>query len=138
MLRIMDCVRHGRKWVPAVCALALAACGGEEPERAQVADPGLTARCELEAADGDGGFPAGLLPERSVVTSDGVAIADGKLAAVYTILKDRAEAAGLVIRDSELETLDAELELEGGDGEFGLRLGLARDCVRATEIRLAD
>ncbi|MEA2123991.1 MAG: hypothetical protein QOI80_773, partial [Solirubrobacteraceae bacterium] len=119
----MERLRPARKWVLALASCALlGACGDEPAKPTAPADPELAKRCDLTAIDGDGGFPAGLLPERAVVTAEGTAIAVGKLAAVYAALQDRAAAAGLTVRDTELETLDAEVELEGPDGELGLRL----------------
>lgn len=122
-----------------VAAFALGACGGgdaDEPASTEAPAPNaLAKRCSLEAVGGDGGFPAGLLPAGSVVTGDGAAVADGKLPAVFAALQKSAAEAGLSVRDKEIETLDAELELEGPDGDVGLRLELARGCPRATRIR---
>jgi hypothetical protein len=134
----MDRFRAVRKALPAL-ALALAACGGSshpaKPKATAVS--AVARRCGLHAAGSDGGFPPGLLPPGAVVTGDGTAIADGRLAAVFADLRARAAAAGLQIGATELETLDAELELTGADGELGLRLGLAPHCARATQVRLA-
>jgi hypothetical protein len=137
----MDGAARSRKWVPALCALALSGCGdeAEKPAAAKAtpaADNPLAQRCSRKPATGDGGFPDGLLPAGSVVVGDGYAIAPGKLSDVYRQLRAGAGGAGLTVRDSEIETLDAELELEGPDGELGLRLGIARECPRATDVHL--
>ncbi|MEA2180511.1 MAG: hypothetical protein QOG77_3808 [Solirubrobacteraceae bacterium] len=122
-----------RKWLPlAATALALAACGDDDtpaPRPVAAADPDLVERCSLELADGD--FPDGLLPPGAAITGERTAIADGRLADVFTQLRQRP---GFSVRDSELETLDAELELEGPDGEVSLQLELAPGCARATQI----
>ena len=133
----MDGCRLARKQVPtAALILALAGCGGDDEKAAAPrATPSseLVERCSLTPADGAGGFPAGLLPPGAVVTAEGTAIADGKLAEVFGRLKSRP---GFEVRDSELETLDAELELEGAAGEASLALELAPRCARATQITL--
>jgi hypothetical protein len=135
--------RGSRKWVPLACGLALSACGGDEEKpaagkAAPAADNALVKRCSLKVADGNGGFPPGLLPAGSVVTGEGYAIAPGKLGDVFQALQSGAADAGLEVRDSEIETFDAELELEGPDGEFGLALSPRRGCDGAVEVRLRD
>jgi hypothetical protein len=137
----MDRLRRSRKWLPVACVLVLSACGDdtEKPAGAKAhptPDSALVDRCSLKVADGDGGFPAGLLPAGAVVTGDGYAIVDAQIADVYQQLQDAAGKAGLTVRDSELETFDAEIELETDDGEVGLRLEPARDCESATDVRL--
>jgi hypothetical protein len=137
----MDRLRPSRKWLPVTCVLVLSACGDdtEKPAGAKAhptPDSALVDRCSLKVADGDGGFPAGLLPAGAVVTGDGYAIVDAQIADVYQQLQEGAGKAGLTVRDSELETFDAELELEGSDGEFGLALEPRRGCDGATEVRL--
>jgi hypothetical protein len=110
----------------------LAACGDDDEKTAApaaTADPDLVERCSLELAQGD--FPDGLLPPGAAITGERTAIADGRLADVFAQLGKRP---GFSVRDSELETLDAELELEGPDGEASLQLGLAPGCARATQI----
>jgi hypothetical protein len=129
-----------RKWVLAA-ALALVPAGcGDEPAPAKttstftIVDAEFLKRCDLAPQSDAGGFPAGLLPDQdTVVTTDRVAIVDGKLADVFAQLRSRP---GFAVRDSELETLDAELELEGPDGEVSLQLDLAPDCARATRVTL--
>jgi hypothetical protein len=137
---MMDRSRLARNLV-LTCMVFVGACGDSDKPQATATpapESAVAKRCSLKAAGGDGGFPAGLLPDGAVVTAEGLAIADGKLPDVYAALQANAEPAGLEVRDTELETLDAEIELEGPDGDVGLRLGLAADCARATEIRLAD
>ena len=143
MLLTMERWRRSRKWVPLVCLLALPGCGGDDrsPAAARAtpaakADPALAKRCKLRVAEDDGGFPAGLLPVRSVVIGDGNAMVAGKLADVYRQLHDNAGAAGLTVRGDEMETFDAEIELEGADGESELRLSLPDWCPGATQVRM--
>jgi hypothetical protein len=134
----MDPGWRSRKWLPLVCGLVLAACGGDDEkpaaDKAPASGNALARRCSLEPASGDSGFPSGLLPDGSVVVGDGAAIVPGELPDVYKQLQASAGAAGLEVRDSELETLDAELELGRPDGELGLQLSLPRDCPRATQV----
>jgi hypothetical protein len=138
----MDRRPPSRKWLPVLCALVLTGCGdqAEKPAagKARPARPNaLAKRCSLGATAGDGGFPSGLLPDGAVVADQGYALVPGLLSDVYQALRKNAATGGLSIRDSELETLDAEIELESADGEFGLRLEPARDCPRATAVRLS-
>jgi hypothetical protein len=139
----MERPARSRKWVLTVALLAVSGCGGDDEKPAAVApapppapDRALVKRCKLRVAGHDGGFPAGLLPERSVVIGDGSAIVAGKLADVYRQLHDNASAAGLTVRGDEMETFDAEIELEGPDGESGLRLSLPDWCQGATQVKL--
>jgi hypothetical protein len=133
---------RSRNWVPLACLLVLAGCGSDEQRPAASkatpaasADQALAKRCRLRVAGDDGGFPAGLLPARSVVSGDGNAMVAGELGDVYRQLHDNAAAAGLTVRGDEMETFDAEIELEGPDGEFELRLSLPDWCPRATQVR---
>ena len=139
----MDRRRRSRKWLPALCLLTVTGCGGESSEPAGKAaaapspDAAFVKRCTVSTIEGDGGFPAGLLPPGAAIIADGRAIAPGELTDVYTALQERAGDAGMAVRDTELETFDAEIELAGPDGEFGLRLSVPRACARATDVRLA-
>ena len=143
MLLTMERPTRSRKWVPLACLLALPGCGGNderpaasEATPAATADRALAERCSLRVSGDDGGFPAGLLPARSVVIGDGNAIVAGELADVFRQLHDSAAAAGLTVREDEMETFDAEIGLEGPDGEFGLRLSLPDWCPGATQVRM--
>jgi hypothetical protein len=131
-------LRGARKSVPLVCALAVAACGGEADRPSAPEGPSpLAQRCSLRPADGDSGFPEGVLVDGSVVIGHGRALAPGELVDVFQQLQRNAANAGLMVSDSELETFDAEIELVTSEGEVELLLRSARHCVRATDIRVA-
>src|SRR3712207_2906932 len=98
MLWTMDRLRRPRKWLPLLCALAVAACGDEGEKPAPAADNSLAERCSLKALGGDGGFPSGLLPDGSVVIGDGRAIVPGELRDVFEELQHHAAAADLMVR----------------------------------------
>lgn len=122
--------------------LVLGAAGQPRPVARHALDrPGVPRLAAIDLANtalfssaDEGSFPSGLLPSASVVTGEGSAVVDGRLADVYAQL---TSTEGFAVSDSELETLDAEIELDGPDWELGLRLELAADCERATQVRLA-
>lgn len=127
-------------------ALVLGGCGADDGRRTPARKPPTAAqravldRCApTPAAAGTSAdtFPPGLLPGPSRVvaadTGSARAVVALPLREALLALRDNAVAAGFVIRGQDYEGVEAELELEGPDGDIGLRLTPA-SCGRATQV----
>ena len=95
----------------------------------------LAERCGLGAPQDGATFkvPEGLLPEGAfVLRSEGdsaTLVFRSSLRDAYTAMLANAKKHGLEIEESELEGVDAELELRVDDGELKLAFGLAGTCA---------